>query len=393
MIIQLIALIFSLLSFVLILVLVGKSKKNKELELILKQNTDTRLELSNMLENQKNSLVSQLVDFDNRLNRSLVSMEQKNVQLSDRVDTQLEKIREDNLKRLENIRTSVDEKLSTTLSSRLGESFKLVSEQLDRVHSSLGEMKNLSIGVNDLTRLLGNIKTRGTWGEIQAENILEQILTPDQWEKNVATVKNSTNRVEFAIKLPGKNDGNCVYLPIDAKFPKEDYERLLDAVETADKEKAEIAKKALSVRIEDEAKSISTKYINPPNTTDFAILFLPIEGLYAQVLSLPGIFDKLQNKYKVIISGPTTLSALINSLYLGFRTLAIEKRSDEVWQILSSVKNEFAKFSDQLSRTQMKLSQASSSIEHLETRTRIMSNKLKKVEQSPILDEKEDQIN
>lgn len=374
-----IILIISLITLSIVIITSRKKEDNRDLEIILKQNNETRKELMQMLENERSSLSNQIASFDSHLNLSLSNIENKNENLSKQVYQQLEKIREDNEKRLDVMRKTVDEKLTVTLNTRLNESFKLVSDQLESVHTSLGEMKSLSSGVGDLTRLLGNIKTRGTWGELQAENILSEILVSSQWEKNVITRSGSNYRVEYAIKLPGKGDG-VVYLPIDAKFPKEDYERLQKYSLENNKEGIEISLKALAIRIEEEAKEISKKYIDPPNTTDFAILFLPLEGLYAEVLNIPGCFEKLISKYRVVISGPTTFSALINSLQLGFKTLALEKSSEEVWKVLSSIKTEFYRFNEQVEKVQSKLNQATSSLDHLGTRARVMNRKLKDVE-------------
>ncbi|MBK5200581.1 MAG: DNA recombination protein RmuC [Spirochaetaceae bacterium] len=373
-----IILIISLITLSIVIITSRKKEDNRDLEIILKQNNETRKELMQMLENERSSLSNQIASFDSHLNLSLSNIENKNENLSKQVYQQLEKIREDNEKRLDVMRKTVDEKLTVTLNTRLNESFKLVSDQLESVHTSLGEMKSLSSGVGDLTRLLGNIKTRGTWGELQAENILSEILVSSQWEKNVITRSGSNYRVEYAIKLPGKGDG-VVYLPIDAKFPKEDYERLQKYSLENNKEGIEISLKALAIRIEEEAKEISKKYIDPPNTTDFAILFLPLEGLYAEVLNIPGCFEKLISKYRVVISGPTTFSALINSLQLGFKTLALEKSSEEVWKVLSSIKTEFYRFNEQVEKVQSKLNQATSSLDHLGTRARVMNRKLKDV--------------
>jgi len=343
--------------------------------MFLNQNAENRKELLNILENQRKVLYDQISSFDQRLITSLNNVENKSDKLTNDVNNQLEKIQKDNEKRLESIRETVDKKLSTTLDQRIGESFKVVSSQLDLVHNSLGEMKELANDVGNLSRILMNVKVRGTWGEYQLENILEQILIPSQWEKNVATKQYSNNRVEFAIILPGKSENNT-YLPIDAKFPKEDYERLIGYQEKGEKENIELAKKAITSRIISEAKDINTKYIDPPNTTDFAILFLPIEGLFAEVLSINGLVDRVQRDYKVVISGPTTFAALVNSLQMGFKTLAIEKRSEEVWNILSSVKTEFNRFSSQVEKVQQKLNQASNFVDHLGTRTRVLSKKL-----------------
>lgn len=374
-----ITVILSFITLIIVVIISLKKEDKRDLEILLKQNTETRREILQMLENERISMSNQINSFDSHLNSSLFNIENKNENLSKLVYQQLEKIRADNEKRLDIMRKTVDEKLTVTLNTRLNESFKLVSTQLESVHTSLGEMKNLSSGVGDLTRLLGNIKTRGTWGELQAENILSEILIPSQWEKNVITRKSTNYRVEYAIKLPGKGDGS-VYLPIDAKFPKEDYERLQKYSLENNKEGIEASIKALAIRLEEEAKDISSKYIDPPNTTDFAILFLPLEGLYAEVLNIPGCFDKLISKYRVVISGPTTFSALINSLQLGFKTLALERSSEEVWKVLSSIKTEFYRFNEQVEKVQSKLNQASNSIETLGSRARVMNRKLKNVE-------------
>jgi DNA recombination protein RmuC len=431
--INIITIIISLITLILVIISITKKNDNRDLEILLKQNNETRKELLQMLESERTNLSSQLTQFDlhlnsslsnveiknegllkqnnetrkellqildgervnlstqltqfeKHLNESLSNVEVKNENLSKQVYVQLERIREDNEKRLDLMRNTVDEKLTVTLNTKLNESFKIVSDQLESVHTSLGEMKSLSAGVGDLSRLLGNIKTRGTWGEMQAENILSDILIPSQWAKNVATRKGSTARVEFAIKLPGKGDGT-VYLPIDAKFPKEDYERIQKFSQENNKEGLEASIKALAIRIEDEAKMISAKYLDPPHTTEFGILFLPLEGLYAEVLNIPGLFDLLISKYKIVISGPTTFSALINSLQLGFKTLALEKRSEEVWSVLSSIKTEFERFGNQVDKVQQRLNQATTSMERLGTRTRVMNRKLRNVE-SDLPDEK-----
>jgi len=324
----------------------------------------------------------QLDIFSTQLNNLTMSNEQKLDKLQEKVESQLKEIQEKNEKKLEEMRQTVDEKLHATLEKRLGESFKLVSERLEAVREGLGEMRNLAVGVGDLKKVLTNVKTRGTWGEIQLENLIEQILSRDQYEKNIATKIGSGDRVEFAIKMPGRSqnkDGAC-WLPIDAKFPMEDYQRLLAAQELGDIVLIEEASKALENRIRGEAKSIFEKYIDPPNTTDVAILFLPIEGLFAEVLRRPGLFERLQNDYKIIIAGPTTLTAILNSLHMGFRTLAIEKRSSEVWSLLGAVKSEFGKFGEVLEKTQKKLQEASNTIEDASKRTRVIERKLKSVE-------------
>jgi DNA recombination protein RmuC len=298
---------------------------------------------------------------------------------------QLQAMQADNTKKLEQMRATVDEKLHSTLEKRLGESFKQVSERLEQVYKGLGEMRNLATGVGDLKKVLTNVKTRGTWGEIRLSHILEQILTPDQYDVNVATKKNSNERVEFAIKLPGQDQDHekIVWMPIDSKFPQEDYQRLMDAQEAADKEQAERSIKNLETRIKAEAKHIKEKYLDPPNTTDFGIMFLPIEGLYAEVLRRPGLCDTLQREYRIVVTGPTTLAALLNSLQMGFRTLAIEKRSSEVWELLGAVKTEFGKFGAVLAKTKKKLQEASNTIDKAEVRTRAIERKLRKVQEVP----------
>jgi len=259
----------------------------------------------------------------------------------------------------------------------------LVSERLEQVHKGLGDMQTLATGVGDLKKVLTNVKTRGTWGEMQLGNLLEQILTPDQYEKNVSTKSGSADRVEFALKLPGREEGKPLWLPIDAKFPKEDYERLVEAAERADVEAVEQAAKQLEIRIKMEAADIQKKYIDIPNTTDFGILFLPTEGLYAEVLRRPGVADAVQRDFRVIIAGPTTLAALLNSLQMGFRTLAIEKRSSEVWRVLGAVKTEFEKFGGVIEKVQKKLEEASNVIDTAATRSRAIKRKLKTVTELP----------
>ncbi|MGC7405220.1 DNA recombination protein RmuC [Pandoraea pneumonica] len=301
------------------------------------------------------------------------------------LEQKLKDIEVNNATKLEEMRRTVDEKLHATLEQRLGESFKLVSDRLEQVHRGLGEMQTLAAGVGDLKRVLTNVKTRGIWGEVQLQALLEQLLTADQFAKNVATKPGSSERVEFAIALPGQSGDSStpVWLPIDAKFPREDYERLLDAQERADPAAVEEASKALETRIRLEAKTIAEKYLAPPHTTDFALLFLPTEGLYAEVLRRPGLSDLLQREYRVTVAGPTTLTALLNSLQMGFRTLAIERRSSEVWQVLGAVKTEFTKFGDVLARTKSQLETVTRSIDQAEVRTRQMARKLKTVEALP----------
>jgi len=305
--------------------------------------------------------------------------ENKFDKLRDTVELQLRTILEDNDKKLEKIRETVDEKLQSTLEKRLGDSFKLVSERLEKVHEGLGEMQTLASGVGDLKKVLSNVKSRGILGEIQLGNLLEQILTPEQYAKNVVTKSQSKDPVEFAIKFSGK-DEQVVWIPIDSKFPMEDYQRLQDATDMADVEDIKEAGKNLENRLKMEAKKIHDKYIDPPQTTDFGMLFLPTEGLYAEVLRRPGLFESLQREYKIIVAGPTTISAVLNSFQMGFRTLAVEKRASEVWNLLGAVKSEFGKFGDILRKTSDKLRQASSTIEEAERKSRTIERKLRNVE-------------
>lgn len=305
-------------------------------------------------------------------------------QLRDTVEKKIAEMQSGNEKKLDEMRATVDEKLQKTLETRLGESFKLVSERLEAVHKGLGDMQQLATGVGDLKRVLSNVKTRGVLGEYQLANILEQMLTPEQYEQNVKTKEGSNALVEFAVKLPGKGDKDkTVWLPVDAKFPKEDFEMLNDAYENGVPELIEEHRRNFIKGIRKCAADISSKYIDPPNTTDFAILFLPFESLYAEVLRAPGLFESIQREYKIIITGPTTLSALLNSLQMGFRTLAIEKRSSEVWQLLGAVKTEFGNFGDVLARTQKKLQEASNVIDQASTRSRVIARKLKDVQELP----------
>ena len=327
---------------------------------------------------------NQLDIFATQLGSLTKTNDQKLEQLRKTVEERLLLIQQDNGHKLDQMRATVDEKLSATLEQRLGESFKLVSERLEAVHKGLGEMQTLASGVGDLKKVLTNVKTRGIWGEIQLGNLLEQILTPEQYATNVATRAGSNDRVEFAIKLPAR-DGHdsIIWLPIDAKFPMEDYERLIEAQDQANLPRIEELGKSLENRIKLEGKTIRDKYIDPPNTTDFGILFLPVEGLYAEVLRRPGLCEILQREYKVVVTGPTTLAALLNSLQMGFRTLAIEKRSSEVWNLLSAVKTEFGKFVEVLEKTQKKLQEASNTIETATRKSRTIARKLKNVQTLP----------
>ena len=317
--------------------------------------------------------------------RTLADTNDKRVaEMRQAVEDKLAAIQADNGQRLEQMRATVDERLHATLERRLGESFKQVADRLEQVHKGLGEMQVLARDVGSLNRVLTNVKTRGIFGEVQLAGLLEQVFTPEQYATNVATVPGSAERVEFAIRLPGqRSDGAPLWLPIDAKFPREDYERLLDAQERADPVAAEVAAKAIENRLRLEARTISEKYVAPPHTTDFAILFVPTEGLYAEALRRPGLMESLQREHKVMLAGPTTLLATLNSLQMGFRTLALEKRSAEVWEVLGAVKTEFASFAAVLAKTRKKLDEASNTIELAERRTRVMVRELRTVEALP----------
>ncbi len=349
----------------------------------------SREEISKNAKYQREELSNSIKLFGDQLNdqlsRLIQTNEQKFDRLQEKVDAQLKEIQDRNEKKLEEMRHTVDEKLHSTLEKRLGESLKLVSERLEQVYKGLGDMQELARGVGDLKNVLTNVKTRGSWGEIQLENLIEQMLTHEQYEKNVATKKGSNDKVEIAIKLPGRDSSRneTVWLPIDAKFPIEDYQRLLDAQDSSNGTLVADAQKGIETRIKGEAKKIAEKYLDPPHTTDFAIMFLPIEGLYAEVLRRPGLAELLQREHRVTISGPTTLAALLNSLQMGFRTLAIEKRSSEVWKILSGVKTEFGKFGDLLDKTQKKLQEASNTIDDAAKSTRKIEKQLNKVQELP----------
>lgn len=329
------------------------------------------------------SLARFSAQFSERL-EGLVALNDRRMQdVRQTVDQRLQALQLDNSAKLDEMRRTVDEKLHATLEQRLGESFKLVSDRLDAVHKGLGEMQSLAAGVGDLKRVLTNVKSRGTWGEVQLARLIQDVMTPDQYASNVKPVPGSDAVVEFAIRLPGRAEGaEPVWLPIDAKFPKEEYERLMDAYDAADAEAERAAGGALARAIELQARQIAGKYVAPPYTTDFAIMFLPTEGLYAEVLRRPGLLDKLQGM-RVNVSGPSNLAAMLNSLQMGFRTLAIEQRSSEVWQVLRAVKTEFAKFGESLASVKKTLDTASSKLGQTEVRTRAMLRNLKTVEALP----------
>lgn len=358
---------------------------------ILEKNLDRmeRFSREDMARNREEMRYS-LRDFNesllNRMDESAARSIQKLDRINETVDLHLKTLQEDNSRRLEQIRATVDDRLQDTLERRLGESFKLVSDRLDMVHRGLGEMQTLASGVGDLKKVLTNIKTRGTLGEIRLQGLLEQILSPDQYQSNVATKRDSATRVEFAIRLPGRDaaENHPVWLPIDAKFPQEDYLRFLEAQESGNADRVDNASRQLERTIREMARNIRDKYLDPPYTTDFSIMFLPTEGLYAEVLRRGGLFELLQREFKVVVAGPTTLAALLNSLQMGFRTLAIEKRSSEVWTLLGTVKTEFSTFGAILDRTQKKLQEAASTIEKAATRTRAIERKLKDIQSVPV---------
>ena len=328
-----------------------------------------------------NQLTALTTANETRLDNFRKTLEDNARETRSTLEQRLEKLQQENGARLEQMRQTVDEKLHATLEKRLGESFKQVSERLEQVHKGLGEMQNLAAGVGDLKKVLSNVKTRGVMGEVQLGALLEQVMSPEQYERNVATRPGSRERVEFAVKLPG--DGRPVLLPIDAKFPLEDYQRLHEAQEQGDPAAVEAAAKALESRVRLEAKTIADKYVEPPHTTDFALLYLPFEGLYAEVLRRPGLFDQIQREQRVTLCGPTTLLAYLSSLQMGFRTLAIQKRSSDVWKVLGGVKAEFGKFADVLANTKRQLETVANSIDQAETRTRQIERRLKDVESLP----------
>ena len=357
----------------------------------LRMETGTRLgELQSGLVQQVTGLGGaqgqQLHDFAARMQQQLADLTRA-IQLNlgevrTTLQGQLSALQQGNETKLDQMRATVEEKLQSTLEARLGESFRLVSERLEQVHRGLGEMQSLAAGVGDLKRVLSNVKSRGTFGEVQLAALLEQVLAPDQYASNVVTRPGTNERVEFAIRMPGR-DETPVWLPVDAKFPSEDYERILAAQESADREAFDAAARSLESRIRLEAKTLREKYVEPPHTTDFAILFLPTEGLFAEVLRRPGLTEALNRELRIVVAGPTTLFAMLNSLQMGFRTLALEKRSAEVWQVLGAVKTEFGKFGDVLGRLKSQLQTASNTIDSAETRTRAMTRALRAVEALP----------
>ncbi len=375
----------------------SNERMDRQLRAELASNAQSaRLEMGQALSGLQGHLQQSLTGFQGNLTTQLGSISEGNArrltEVRETLDAQLTRVREalnqqleqlgaKNEAKLDEMRRTVDEKLQETLQTRLGESFKQVADRLEQVHKGLGEMQTLAAGVGDLKHLLTNVKTRGTFGEAQLGSLLEQVFVAEQFAAQIATVPGSKNVVDYAIRLPGRSaDGSPTWLPIDAKFPTEDYERLLDAQERADPLAAEIAAKALEARIRLEAKSMAEKYVSPPHTTDFAILFLPSEGLYAEVLRRPGLMDTLQRDHRVTLAGPTTLLAILNSLQMGFRTLALEQRSSEVWQVLGAVKTEFNRFGEFVSKVKSQAETVVKTLELADTRTRAVNRKLKDVE-------------
>ena len=347
-----------------------------------------RQELSQSMTQLQQTLTEQLALMQGTLNTQLQALGEGNArrmaEVRDTLDQQLQQLQKNNAAKLDEMRQTVDEKLQTTLEARLSESFKQVAERLEQVHQGLGHMKTLAQGVGDLQRVLNNVKTRGIFGEVQLQALLEQVLTIEQYGKQIETKPRSNQRVDFAIKLPGRSDdGATVWLPIDAKFPREDYERLLDAQDRADPIAAEASAKAMESRIRQEAKSIAESYLAPPHTTDFAILFLPVEGLYAEVLRRPGLMDSLQRDYRVTLAGPTTLLAILNSLHMGFRTLALEKQASEVWKVLGAVKTEFDRYGEWVAKVREQVQKAADTLDRADTRSKQMRRVLKGVEALP----------
>lgn len=418
------SLLLSLFSCVLLILLLLRSKKTetRALEEVLhsqfqKEFMMNREELAKNLQENRKELTQSIDQLNETLNRKAKEdREELRITLKDFQDSfsknvetfnNLQKEKFDQMKskqdemikttelRLERMRETVDEKLHKTLEERLGKSFEMVTKQLLVVQKGLGEMQNIASGVGDLKKVLSNVKTRGVLGEIQLGNILEEIMTPDQYATNVKTKQDSDALVEFAIKLPGRGTNDqAVFLPIDAKFPQEDYVRLQNAYEAGDVVAVELSKKALLQAVKKFAKDIATKYIDPPHTTDFGIMFLPVEGLFAEVVRQPDMIAMLQREYKIVVTGPTTLAAMLNSLQMGFKTLAIQKRSSEVWNVLAAVKKEFNSFGGVLEKAQKKINEANKEIENLVgTRTRMMQSKLKNVEQLEVPQSKEDTPN
>lgn len=348
-----------------------------------RQSRELREEVGGSLKAQADNGLKQIEAMGNLLRKELGQFSETQGKLTTTIEGKLNQIQDSNSKKLEEMRQTVDEKLQGTLEKRLGESFKQVSDRLEQVHKGLGEMQSLASGVGDLKRVLTNVKTRGTWGEIQLRGILDQILLPSQFESNVKIRPDTSENVEFAIRLPGDNGGKPVWLPIDSKFPKEDYERILEAQDSADADGLKTARESLARSLKVFAKRIRQLYIHPPDSTDFAILFLPTEGLFAEICQQAGLLDQIQREFRVTVAGPTTMAALLNSLQMGFQTLAIQQRSSEVWEVLGAVKSEFGKFGIMLEGVEKKLDEAKNKISSVRSKTTTISRRLKKVEELP----------
>ncbi len=377
--VTIILIIQSILIICLLVVVIFKKKDEIKVDLSSVERLESQLKDEMMRSRLENNTGQKEIreELDKTLNANFSSITQV-------VEGRLNILQKDNSEKLEKMRETVDEKLHATLERRFGESFKMVSDRLDQVHKGLGEMQTVAAGVGDLKKILSNVKTRGTWGEVQLGNLIEEIFTPDQYAKNVKTKKGSADNVEYAIKLPGNSEGiSHIFLPIDAKFPLEDYQRLMEAREN--NEDLLLFSKNLETRIKAEAKDIKNKYIDTPYTTDFGLLFLPVESLYAEVLRIPGLFESVRREYNVIITGPTTVQAILNSLQMGFKTLSIQKRSSEVWEILGVVKKEFNNFGVILEKTHKKIQEAGNTIEQAITRNSVLTKKLNKVTDNPLL--------
>jgi len=377
--------ILLILILIALIFLILKSKKTDNTAELIKELDKIQVKLENSIKQDfslnRQELNTSFNNFSIKLDQLITGISTNLNQVRESIEKRLELIQKDNSDQLEKMRVTVDEKLQSTLEKRLGESFKQVSTQLESVYKGLGEMQTLAVGVGDLKKVLSNVKIRGTWGEVQLNSLLEQILTNDQYDKNVAVKSGSSDRVEFAIRLPGKDDENkqC-WLPIDSKFPLEDYQNLIKAQDAVDLIQIEVSSKALENRVKTEAKYIFDKYIDPPHTTDFAILYLPIEGLYAEITQKQALVDTLQRQYRVTIAGPNTIAALLNSLQMGFRTLVIEKRSSEVWSVLGTIKKEFGLFGDLLIKTKKKLQEATNTIDDASSKSKTITSKLNKVQ-------------
>lgn len=391
-----VSLLIAILIFIKINGLKGGSDSNEILKQILleqeklpkqlKEESSTNRQEANLQQKElRQEIITSISTLGANTTKYLTALTEKNEEKMSKIQQTVQdgllKLQKDNSVQLERMRNTVDEKLTETLDKRLGEKFKMVNDRLESVYKGLGEMQNLAKGVGDLKNVLTNVKTRGTWGEVQLDNLLEQILAPTQFLKNVSTKKGSNDRVEFAIKIPSKTtkDEN-VLLPIDVKFPVEDYQRLLDAVEQADKDAVDRSVKAITNKIKDQAKYIHDKYIDPPHTTDFGVLYLPIEGLYAEVTRQLGLCEQIQQEYQIVVMGPNTVAAFLNSLQMGFRTLAIEKKTSEVWDLLGDIKNQFRQFEEAVVKTQKKLTEASNTINKLSVRTRAVHKRISSVE-------------